>query len=328
MTPAKQLRLAVESCELQHALFAEHLKPLMQRVEEAMEGGASRTERVLGPSRVGKSMLINALKRPFGETKVENRRRIPLLVVPVPTPVSPALLPLSVLNALGTPVVARTTTGTLGYRMLDQLRLAGTRVIIFDEASHLVEPGARVPPRAAGDWFKALQDANITLLLMGVPRLERLFEHNEQLRMRSSAARFFLPYDSRRPEHMRAFHACVSSYANLFRDNGYPIELPASALTYQCYLLSGGLVGVLSRFMQELASQMAYEAPRTLTFADCQAAAHAIEAAGPAHLRAFASPDAVLADVAPPVLHQVFVQVFHDHDIQVPVMRQSSGDVA
>ncbi len=43
-------------------------------------------------------------------------------------------------------------------RMIDQLRLAKTRVLIFEEASHLVEPGARGPPRAAGDWFKSVAD--------------------------------------------------------------------------------------------------------------------------------------------------------------------------
>lgn len=327
MTPAKQLRIAIETCELQHPLFLNHFNPLRQRVEDAMDGAASRIERVIGPSRVGKSMLINALRRAFPETKTNGRRHVPLLVVPMPTPVSPLLLPSSVMTALGLPVQRNSSPGALANRMLEQLKLAGTRVVIFEETSHLVEPGARVPPRAAGDWFKALADTNMTVFLFGVPRLERLFEHNEQLRMRASAQRLFLPYDSRVPDNMTAFHACVATYANLFREYGYPIELPAPALTYQSYLLSGGLVGVLSRFMQELASQMAYESPRPLTFADGQAAAHAIETAGPRHMRPFGSLDAVLAEVAPAALHQVFVQVMHDNDIAVPVIHQACGGV-
>ncbi|CAB3752464.1 ATP-binding protein [Paraburkholderia humisilvae] len=325
MTPAKQLRVAIETCELPHPLFLEQLKPLRQRIEDAIDGGASRIERVMGPSRVGKSMLINALRRTFPETKVDGRRHVPLLVVPVPTPVSPLLLPSSVLTALGLPVQRSITSGAMGNRMLDQLTLAGTRVAIFEEASHLVEPGARVPPRSAGDWFKTLADSRLTVFLFGVPRLERLFEHNEQLRMRTSARRLLLPYDSRIPENMKAFHTCVATYANLFRESGYPIDLPIPALTYQCYLLTGGLIGVLSRFMQELASQMAYELPRPLTFNDCQAAADAIEAAGSHHFRAFQNHAAMQSDVASAALHQSFVQVMNDNDLPVPVIREQSG---
>lgn len=325
-TPAKKLRIAIETCELPHPLFLEHFKPLRLRIEDAMDGAASRIERVVGPSRVGKSMLINALRRTFPETKVDGRRRVPVLVVPVPTPVSPLLLPSSVLTALGLPVQRSITSGAMGTRMLDQLKLAGTRVVIFEEASHLVEPGARVPPRAAGDWFKTLSDSlNLTLFLFGVPRLERLFEHNEQLRMRTSASRRLLPYDSRIPENMQAFHSCVATYAKLFRESGYPIDLPAHVLTYQSYLLSGGLIGVLSRFMQEMASQMAYEMPRTLSFNDCQAAAGAIEAAGSRHFPAFKSLEVLQGDVAPAALHQAFVQVMTDNDLAVPILHESAG---
>jgi hypothetical protein len=161
--------------------------------------------------------------------------------------------------------------------------------------------------------------------MFGVPRLERLFECNEQLRTRASARRLFLPYDSRIPENMKAFHTCVATYSKLYLESGYPIDLPMPALTYQCYLLTGGLIGVLSRFMQELASQMAYESPRPLTFADCQAAANSIEAAGSRHFRAFANQEATQTDVPPAALHQAFVQVMNDNDLAVPVIHEQTG---
>lgn len=326
--PAKQLRVAIENCELPHRLFVGQFKPLRQRIDDALDGAASRIEHVVGPSRVGKSMLIRALSRDFPETKVEGRRKIPVLIVPLPTPVSPSLLPSSVLEALGLPKQRKDSSGELNTRMKEQLKLAGTRVLLIEEASHLVELGARVPPRAAGDWFKSLADAlNLTIVLFGVPRLERLFEHNEQLRLRASAARWLLPYDSRIDADLKAFHGCVATYANLFRESGYPIDLPTAALTYQCYLLTGGLVGVLSRFMQELASQMAYEPPRALTFGDCQAAARAIAPAGSPRHPGFVHPDSLTNDVAPAALHQAFVQVMHDNEMSVPLFPELAGGV-
>lgn len=321
MTPAQKLLVAIETCELPHPHFMEHFQPLKQRVENALAGRASRIERIMGPSRVGKSMLINALVREFGETKIDGRRRVPVLVVPVPTPATTLELPKSVVAALGMPVQRSITSGAMGTRMLEQLKLVGTRVIIFEEASHLVEEGSRVPVRAAADWFKALADShNLTLFLFGVPRLKILFDNNEQLRLRASATRLLLPYDSRIAGDMGAFHSCVAAFANLFAEHGFPIVLSPTALTYQCYLLSGGLIGIVSRFMQELADRMATEAPHTLTFADCQEALKGVTATGSPNFPAFQSPDTVENAVSPAALHQAFLQVMRDNDLAAPII--------
>ncbi|WP_446325867.1 TniB family NTP-binding protein [Burkholderia pseudomallei] len=282
MNQAQKLRQSIEGCELQHPAFRELLDALNRYIEDARDGFASRIEWIVGPSRVGKTMLINALAREHREPNIGGMRRVPVLVVPVLPNISPLLLPGSVLSALGVPLQQKgLTSGMMFNRMVDQLKLAATRVLLFEEASHLVEPGARVPPRAAGDWFKAAADAlNMTIMLFGVPRLAKLFDSNEQLRMRASARREFRPYDFRSPSDQKAFASCVRTYAELFSESGWPIELPLKLLVTQCYLLTGGLVGVLSKFMQELASQLRYEAPRPLTIEDCRLAAGAIHAAG------------------------------------------------
>lgn len=203
-------------------------------------------------------------------------------------------------------------------RMLDQLKLAQTRVLIFEEASHLVELGARVPPRAAGDWFKSVADTlNMTLILFGVPRLERLFDSNEQFRLRASSRREFRPYDLRQVEEMQAFATCVHTYAELFRKSGWPLALPLSELVAQCGLLSGGLIGVVSRFMQELASQLAKAHPRTLSWADCQRAAQAVESAGHPDFSPFKREFVNLIE-----LHQAHVNVLETNGMSVKRLDQ------
>jgi hypothetical protein len=142
---------------------------------------------------------------------------VQVLVVEVPPSATVKLLPKSVLRALGIRVPGSMTAGTMFDLMVEQLRLAGTHVVIFDETSHLVDEGSRVLPRAASDWLKTLMDTlDMTLILFGIPRLERLFAANEQLRNRACPARNFLPYDASNAEQMTAYHSCVTNYARMF----------------------------------------------------------------------------------------------------------------
>lgn len=322
MSSAKELRRQIESCELQHPAFMALFDVMKGRIDDAREGFASRIEWAVGPSRVGKTMLINAVSRMNPETKVDGKRHVPVLVVPVSPNISPVLLPTSVLMALGVPLPQRgITSGVMFNRMVDQLRLAQTRVLIFEEASHLVEPGARVPPRAAGDWFKSVADTlNMTLLLFGVPRLERLFESNEQLRLRASAKREFRPYDLRHALQQQAFASCVRTYADLFSQAGWPIALPLKVVVLQCYLLSGGLIGVLSRFMQELASQMVYETPRPISLEDCLSAACSIESAGHPDFLAFRN-----EDVSAVALSAAHAHVLETNGMSMPRIAEQGG---
>lgn len=282
---AMQLRRKVETCELQHVEFTTHHAGLKRRIDDTLAGLTPRIEWLVGPSRVGKTMLLQALARAYPSERVNGRRQVPVLVVPIPPSISPKLLPISVLTALGVPLPQRgLASGVMVNRMADQLRLAGTRVLIFEEASHLVEPGSKVPPRAAGDWIKAVHDElNVSILMFGVPRLRKLLEANEQLRLRASAPREFRPYRWQVDDERKAFATCVLTYARLFEEAGWPITLTREHLIGHCYLLSGGLVGVVARFMQELAAMVTDIAPRPLCMQDCQHAAAAIESANHPH---------------------------------------------
>lgn len=326
MTPAQKLRRDIETCELPHPMFMQHRSALTQRIDDALAGFAPKIIRVPGPSGVGKSSLIATISRDYPETRVDGRRSVPVLVVKVPQSATVKLLPKSVLRALGIQVAASMTGGTMSDLMVEQLRLAGTRVVIFDEISHLVDEGSRVPPRAASDWLKSLTDTrDMTLILFGIPRLERLFEANEQLRRRACPARNFLPYDARDSQEMTAYNSCVTNYARLFAAAGYPIDVSCRVLTQQSYLLTGGLIGVLADFMRELASLMANQAPRAITYADCQKAIEDVSHAGSPHRLSFMDAGIEDAGVEPAALQQAYVQVLKSNTISVPVRKQS-GD--
>lgn len=307
MSTATALRDLIESCELAHPEFVEHEVALARRLDDAMAGRPPASEWVVGPSRVGKSMLINTLARRYPETREGGLRRVPLLVVPVPSPVTPKELPKSITSALGIPS-GRGNSGDLFDRMRRVLELAHTRAILFEEASHIVEIGTRLPPRAAGDWFKSLMDRlGITIILFGVPRLERLYASNEQLRRRSQARREFRPYDFMQAQERTHFAACVQTYGDMFASVGLQFSFHFEALVQHCYLLSGGLIGVLSAFMNRLAFDLERRSKKLISFEDCAYSLGKVEAAGSPACPAFQRVEAT-----PVELNQAYVHVMQD----------------
>lgn len=318
MSSSRELLTRLEDLEFSHPAFDAQITSLRQRVDLALAGFSSRIEWILGPSGVGKSKLIEVLARENEEkSRVNGRRRAPLVVASVPERVSPQHLPGCVITALGLPA----PSGNLGkWRsfMYSQLKSADTKVILFEEASHIVDDGNSTPPRAAGDFFKGLHDNKIGVFLFGLPRLRHLRE-NEQVRRRSAAPREFHAYDSRVTADRTAFVACLNVYAKVFREAGWPIALSDELLFSHCYLHTGGLIGYLFAFMHELAVQRSGDSPRELTFTDCQAAAARTESAGDARWPAFRS----LEVVAPAHLHMAHAKVLEDN--LMPIRIADSG---
>ena len=175
MNNASELRRSIETCRLYHTIYEEHYQWFKERIDDALEGFSPRIEGLLGPSRAGKSMVLDALEQAYPPSRVNGVRAVPVLKVKLPPAISPKLFPAELLKALKVPIPTRVQTSSeLLGRVREQFHLAGTRVLLLDEASHFVEPGSRVPPRAAGDMLKALsEEANLSIIVSGIPHLDR-----------------------------------------------------------------------------------------------------------------------------------------------------------
>ncbi|MDZ4176760.1 MAG: TniB family NTP-binding protein [Hydrogenophaga sp.] len=281
MNQAKAILNNIIESELPHLFFEEHLQALKDRVEDAMEEGPPSIDCVLGPSRVGKGALIRGLDRDYPKLLEDGAHQVPLLVVPVPSPATPKLLPSSVLKALGVPLPsANLSTAFLYERMARQLKLAKTRVILFDESGHIVDKGTKVSARAAGDWFKQLVDQlNVSVVFFGIPQFEKVLDCNEQLRYRCGAVMRFNPYEWSALDEQRQFAACVVTYAKFFEKGGIQFTFDLEPLIRNCYLLSGGLVGIVNEFMFRLAKDLIRSKGQEISFEQCASTAKKIQIA-------------------------------------------------
>jgi hypothetical protein len=299
------LAQAIEAREIGHMTFERILQAMASRIDSALAGRAPVVEWVVGPSRAGKSMLLRALERMYPARKVDGRREIPVLRVPIMPGVSPKELPSAPLEPLLGLRNIKGSVKTINAMMTTQLRLAGTRVVLWEEASHIVDVGTKMPPRAAGDFFKdSMDEVPVTHILFGLPRLEKLMQSNEQLRLRAKKRWEFRPYDWMELSERRAFAGVVRTFMDMFSKAGCPIEVHFECFVQHCYLFSGGLVGVVSAFHVQLAEDAERRGLGSVTFEHCAAAAERVEAAGHPDWPAFQR-----VEVTPVELNQAYAEV-------------------
>lgn len=277
------LRRALDVTIVPHPAFVTHEKRLGCLLQDHKDGIEPGIEMLLGPSRIGKSEILQRLAAQFPERREEGRLIKPVLLVSVPTGTAPKDLPISVLQALGIPVPReRSRTGVLFNMMLDKLKRAATMAILFDEASHLVDVGSRVPLRQASDWFKSLFDAaRVSIVMSGVPRLRRLLDSNEQLYGRCRRPLELMPYRWDRADERKIFAGCAQAFLKVFDGHACPIQasMNTDSLMRHLYAVSAGNVGLLSNYFKALSREV--RAPGPL---DLQALKHASEHVNlPAH---------------------------------------------
>ena len=165
-----------------------HVKVLMKRLDGFMEHdpqGEAEHILVLGESGVGKTRLLQqfALKHP--RTEHVEFTEVPVLYVPIPAKCSVRKLAGCVLQALGSNYWDRGNEEARTFQVKTLLKTCRVRVVILDEANHLVDRGQEATHYYVGDWLKEVADAaGIPFVLAGTLRAATLLDTNEQLRSR------------------------------------------------------------------------------------------------------------------------------------------------
>ncbi|MFJ1258074.1 TniB family NTP-binding protein [Cupriavidus sp. CuC1] len=117
------------------------------------------------------------------------------LRVEIPSSPSKKNLATAMLTALDDPFASSRSHSaeTKFTRIVTLLRNLQTEIIILDEAQHLVDY-SRTNTYEAADWIKSLMnETEITIVLVGLRRTQRLLWANEQLRRRLFCQRGFGP---------------------------------------------------------------------------------------------------------------------------------------
>lgn len=272
-----------------HEKHEQHTALVSDVIRLALDDACPQLLPLLGPSRVGKSEVLKKTFQAHPPHRTCGRMRTPVLHLSLKPGASAKTLPSDILCALDSPVSMRGTTASqLNALMEKQLQLAGTKVLLLDEANHLTDEGKRITLRAAADWLKCLMDGlGISIVLSGIPRLNALLESNEQLYLRARPASYYMPYDASQEADYNAFAALIWEYMSRFQNVGYPIEINDEEFIADCLMFSGGLVGVVHKFFVNLLHVLKGAKPRGVTLEDSQRALAMTATLAPENCTAF-----------------------------------------
>ncbi|MDT4840805.1 Bacterial TniB protein [compost metagenome] len=220
----------MNSISSQELIEHAHFRAALDRAESTIQrafAGESLILPIFGPTRVGKSELINTLTPAYPAEVVDGVRL--QTVVRVMTPVKPSRrsLPEAVLLALGSQRYGRSNAEELTARVCGLLRVMGTRVLIFEEMQHFVENMSPTATRKAADWLKVVaEELRLTVLMVGLPISAQVLVRNEQLRDRADAIHEFRPYSWENPQEHQEFRRTLLGLMEALVEAGWSVPDP------------------------------------------------------------------------------------------------------
>lgn len=211
---------------------------------------------ILGPTRTGKSELVDALDEQLGTgrsgpgTMLRYRDFVIGNVEPQPNPYE---LFASIGRALNDAVPPNWKLPRLKAWVIEMVRDRDTRYVVLDECSHCAEPGANLSSRAAADHWKRFVDATgVTLILVGLPKFQsKIIDKNEQFRARSMQTIYLMPYNWMLDQDREDFVDTVTTIYRHLEKNGADLQFDQQDMTRRLYAVTGGRVGLVVELVDD-----------------------------------------------------------------------------
>jgi hypothetical protein len=207
----------------------------------------------VGSSGSGKSRLAKYFANRHQRIDHGGWVEIPVLYTEVPSGTTIKRFADQMLYDLGDPLYGRGTTIEKTVRIRELFKRCHLQMLLVDEVNHFVDTERSRVAHDVADWLKTLIDqCNISVAILGIPRCLEVLRQNEQLRRRFSAPltighfRWDLPHDRRFfKQFLRSVQEHLSDY-----------EVPCLSdddLAFKLHYGSFGLVGYVIKILSSAA---------------------------------------------------------------------------
>ena len=203
-----------------------------------------------GPSGAGKTWALERFMDQRNAEAVSDDHaeadHLPVVYVTAPNSASEKALAAKILRRLGDPAAEKGTSDSLAERLRWRVETLGTRMIIIDEAHHLVDVrlANTAKIRQTAEWMKNLLfDSRCVYVYAGLPTTDQLVKTNEQLarRCRTSVSLDGLSFQSRKQK--KFFVKVVDTFIEA---TGLPLDIPDPDIYRAIHRATDGALGGLA----------------------------------------------------------------------------------
>jgi Cdc6-like AAA superfamily ATPase len=211
----------VKNCFVQHKSIADLLSRMESLLEDHAMGGEPEHLMVIGDTGVGKSRLLQKFAKKFPPVHHDTYTELPVVYVEVPSNCTPKKLLSEILATMGSPFAGRGDASQLTRQLKTLVGQCKVRMVLLDEANHLVERGTNKSFFQMADALKELANtSNLTLVVAGVAQTRALIEANDQLRSRFRDVIELKAFSAETPAHEAQFKGVLDALQGLLGPYG------------------------------------------------------------------------------------------------------------
>lgn len=206
---------------------------------------------IVGPTRVGKTCLLTNFRAMNSMSEISRSREI--ISVVSPKHLTGRALPDACLASLGMNPALFSNHVAATDAFIKAVNKHAARLIIFDETQHMLERGSSTTVRAAADFLKGLFDqAQASIVLVGLPSLIGLFHANEQLADRARRPVEYYPYHWQGEDYI-SFRSALGSALEYLVESGWDtFEFNDRDFAQRMYVATAGRYGLINKIFIEV----------------------------------------------------------------------------
>lgn len=232
-----------------HDRFMSTKAAIMDVVARA-EKGDPQLLPVFGPTRVGKTTLLNHSIREIIEQRGDEKS---VISVVSPKHLTGRALPDACLAAIGMSATMFRNHVAATDAFIKAVYKRDSCLIVFDETQHMLERGSSTTVRAAADFLKLISDqTDASIVISGLPSSAGLFQANEQLADRARRPVHFYPYDWHGSDY-KCFRASLAAALEYLDDQGWKtFDVKDSKFARRMYVATAGRFGLIRKIFMEV----------------------------------------------------------------------------
>lgn len=252
MNETRAINNVIASTVVPHTAFEYAQSKVEQCFDYAQDAPEPVCLALVGESRTGKSRVMEECASRHPSVRGPEGLTIPILRAKTPSKPSVKNLAEELLKRLKDPKPEAGTEHSKTTRVHTLLQNTGVRMLVIDEFQHFCDRGTLRVMHHVADWLKVLVDeANVALVVVGLPTCLSVLHQNEQL-----AGRFLAPvqmprFDWQNEELREEFLAIVGAFEESMGQYFDIPELTSDEMGFRMFVGTGGLIGYMTKFLRQ-----------------------------------------------------------------------------